>query len=113
LVFHPAKYIAHKNQTSELKGAIKSLKRLYPRIIDAAMYFTIGGLRSKGTVTNRMVLAGAEIATGDSTIDMSEFKSNLLKNVFANQSIDNIVFLNIHAYIHTQQTGEGKTLLSK
>jgi hypothetical protein len=102
-----------KNKTSELKDAIKNLKRLYPELKDAEMYFTIGGLRSGGTVMNQMVLVGAEIATGDSTIDMSEFKSNWLKNVFANQSIDNIVFLNIHEYIHTQQTGEGATLLSK
>lgn len=77
------------------------------------MYFTIGGLRSGGTVTDNMVLVGAEIATGNSNVDVSEFQNNWLKNVFAKQSLDNIVYLNIHEYIHTQQNGGNNRVLNQ
>lgn len=97
-----------KNKTSELNKVVKNLKKLYPELKDAEMYFTIGGLRSGGTVTDNMVLVGAEIATGTPDVDMSEFKRDWLKKVFAKQSLDNIVYLNIHEYVHTQQKG-GKT----
>lgn len=97
-----------KSKTSELTKVVKNLKKLYPELKDAEMYFTIGGLRSGGTVTDNMVLVGAEIATGTPDVDMSEFKRDWLKKVFAKQSLDNIVYLNIHEYVHTQQKG-GKT----
>jgi len=71
------------------------------------MYFTIGGLRSGGTTSDSMVLIGAEIAMGDSTTDVSEMPNKWLKNVFAHQRPDNIVPLNIHEYIHTQQPSHG------
>ncbi|TDQ30263.1 gliding motility protein GldB-related protein [Tenacibaculum caenipelagi] len=96
-----------KNKTPELNKIVANLKKLYPELRDAEMYFTIGGLRSGGTVTNNMVLVGAEIATGTLDVDMSEFKRDWLKKVFAKQSLDNIVYLNIHEYVHTQQK-EGK-----
>ena len=69
------------------------------------MYFTIGGLNAGGTVSGNMVLVGAELAAGIGSTDVSEFKDEWLKGMFANQSLDNIVSLNIHEYIHTQQTG--------
>ncbi|MFC0345944.1 MULTISPECIES: gliding motility protein GldB-related protein [Epilithonimonas] len=102
-----------KNKTAELNNAVENLKKLYPELKDAEMYFTIGGLRSGGTVTDNMVLVGAEIATGNSYVDVSEFQNNWLKNVFAKQSLDNIVYLNIHEYIHTQQNGDRNRVLSQ
>lgn len=102
-----------KNKTKELYEAVQNLKKLYPDLKDAEMYFTIGGLRSGGTVKGNMVLIGAEIATGNPSTDVSEFKGDWLKNVFANQSLDNIVSLNIHEYIHTQQTGSSKRVLNQ
>ncbi len=102
-----------KNKTAELNNAVENLKKLYPELKDAEMYFTIGGLRSGGTVTDHMVLVGAEIATGTSDADVSEFKDNWLKNVFAKQSPDNIVYLNIHEYIHTQQKGDKNRVLNQ
>lgn len=102
-----------KNKAKELNEAIHNLKKLYPDLKEAEMYFTIGGLRSGGTVKGNMVLIGAEIATGNPSTDVSEFKGDWLKNVFANQSLDNIVSLNIHEYIHTQQTGRSKRVLNQ
>jgi len=39
---------------------------------------------------------------------VSEFENDWLKTVFAKQSLDNVVYLNIHEYIHTQQ-GRGSS----
>lgn len=102
-----------KNKTTELNKAVENLKKLYPELKDAEMYFTIGGLRSGGTVTDNMVLVGAEIATGNSSADVSEFQNSWLKNVFEKQSLDNIVYLNIHEYIHTQQNGGNNRVLNQ
>jgi len=102
-----------KHKTAEFEKAIKKLKEIYPDLKPAEMYFTIGGLRSGGTVKDNMVLVGAEIATGNASTDVSEFTSNWLKNVFKEQSLDNIVSLNIHEYIHTQQKTTSSNLLSQ
>ncbi|WP_306351111.1 DUF2268 domain-containing putative Zn-dependent protease [Flavobacterium sp. '19STA2R22 D10 B1'] len=109
-----ANTLSVKKKTADFEKVIENLKRLYPELKDAEMYFTIGGLRSGGTVKGNMVLIGAEIATGDYLTDVSEFKNNWLKNVFAEQSLDNITSLNIHEYIHTQQNeGKGSMLLNQ
>jgi hypothetical protein len=105
--------LAVKEQTDKIERSIKTLKALYPQLKNAKMYFTIGGLRSGGTVKDSMVLIGAEIATGDSTTDVSEFPSKWLAGVFKDQSADNLVSLNVHEYIHTQQNGESNNLLAQ
>jgi len=48
-----------KDKAGELNEAVEKLKQIYPDLKDAEMYFTIGGLRSGGTVTDNMVLVGA------------------------------------------------------
>jgi hypothetical protein len=100
-----------KNKVEEIEKAITHLKKLYPNLKEAEIYFTIGGLRSGGTVKNNMVLVGCEIATGDKTTDVSEFTNSWLKNVFREQSVNNIVSLNTHEYVHTQQKGNDKVPL--
>lgn len=99
-----------KNEVGAINKSIAALKKLYPEMRPAAMYFTIGGLRSGGTTTGDMVLVGAEIATADRYTDASEL-SDWLKNVFRNQQSNNLVSLNIHEYIHTQQKGDDGLLL--
>ena len=96
-----------KKMVGEIEIAIAYLKQMYPQLKEAEMYFTIGGLRSGGTIDGNMSLVGCEIATGNSSTDVSEFKSNWLKDVFKNQSLDNIILVNVHEYIHTQQKGDG------
>lgn len=102
-----------KTKTKELEAGVTRLKQLYPELKDAEMYFTIGGLNAGGTVSGNMVLVGAELATGIGSTDVSEFKDEWLKGMFANQSLDNIVSLNIHEYIHTQQTGYQNRVLNQ
>ncbi len=92
-----------KTRVAEFENSILRLREIYPELRDAVMYFTIGGLRSGGTVSENMSLVGAEIATATPSTDVSDLNNDWLKNVFAGQSLDNIVSLNIHEYIHTQQ----------
>ena len=60
-----------------------------------------------------MVLVGGRIATGNSSTVVSEFNDRWLKDVFSLQQPNNIVPLNIHEYVHTQQIGEAENLLGQ
>jgi hypothetical protein len=102
-----------KSKATEITKSLRNLKKLYPELKEAKMYFTIGGLRSGGTTMEDMVLIGAEIATGNASTDVSEFPDKWLAGVFRSQSEDNIVPLNIHEYVHTQQKGETHNLLGQ
>lgn len=102
-----------KNKVPAIEAAIGRLKALYPEMKPARMFFTVGALRSGGTTSKDMVLIGAEIATGDKNTDASEL-GGWLNGVFKAQDLSNIVALNIHEYIHTQEhQNSGKTLLSE
>ncbi|MEO7215578.1 Ig-like domain-containing protein [Mucilaginibacter sp.] len=105
-----ANTLSVKGQVNLITTAVETLKKMYPEMRPAKMYFTIGGLRSGGTTTGDMVLVGAEIATADNHTDASEL-GDWLKTVFKNQQISNIVGLNIHEYVHTQQKLGGNTVL--
>ncbi len=102
-----------KSKAKSIEKSITRLKTLYPDLREATVYFTIGGLRSGGTTMEDMVLIGAEIATGDASTDVSEFPDKWLAGVFRKQQTLNIVPLNIHEYIHTQQKGEAHNLLGQ
>lgn len=95
---------------------LRKLKRLYPALRPAAIYFTIGGLRSGGTVKDSMVLIGAELATGSAVVDVSEFpaaRQAFLTRFYKTEPYQHIVPLNVHEYVHTQQKGSGNTLLGQ
>ena len=102
-----------RTMASEIDKSIRTLKALYPLLREAKIYFTIGGLRSGGTTTGNMVLIGTEIASGTAATDVSEFPDKWLAGVFKTQDTANIVPLNIHEYVHTQQLGESNSLLSQ
>lgn len=72
------------------------------------MYFTIGALASSGTTNNGLVLIGAELATGTSETDISEFPQHtqvFLARYFKSQPLKNIVVLHVHEYVPTQEKG--------
>lgn len=103
--------LAVKEKVGEFNSAVAQLKKIYPGLKEAGMYFTIGGLRAGGTTQGNMVLVGAEVGTGTPATDVSELQEDWLKALFAGQSLNNIVYLNIHEYIHTQQNGDSKNVL--
>ncbi|NCD70725.1 hypothetical protein [Mucilaginibacter agri] len=105
-----------KTLTTQFDPDLKILRSIYTDLKPATIYFTIGVLNSGGTSGNGMVLIGAELATGNSQVDISELPLNLRNNLsayFASDPFKNIVPLNIHEYVHTQEHGEPYNLLSQ
>jgi hypothetical protein len=69
----------------EIESGVEKLRKIYPALKPADVYFTVGVFRSGGTTSGSSILIGSEI-------------------VFADEQImDNLVFTNVHEYVHTQQ----------
>ncbi len=101
---------------NEIEKGIKQLKRIYPSLKPAKIYFTIGALWSNGTTLGNKVLIGSELAMADKNATTNEFEKDFphLPVYFNTNPIDNLTFLNTHEYIHTQQkTTEGNSLLAQ
>lgn len=99
----------------DLEKGIEKLKNIYPDLKPAQIYFTIGALRTNGTTMDSLVLIGSEIAMTDNNTITSEFPIEISTNrreYFDSNPIDNLVLLNIHEYVHTQQNPIVHNLLS-
>lgn len=102
--------------SQQFSDGITKLKKVYSNLKPAKIYFTIGALRSNGTTMDSLVLIGAELALANEHTVTDEFPDNLshLKSYFESKPSENIVFLNIHEYVHTQQnTTIGENLLAQ
>ena len=91
----------------ELNQGVEKLAALYPDLRPAKVYFTIGCMRTNGTTRDSLVLIGSELAMADKTTDISEFEGRTkdwLENFINTDPIDGLVLLNVHEYVHTQQT---------
>ncbi|MFK7905325.1 MAG: hypothetical protein AB8B69_09385, partial [Chitinophagales bacterium] len=100
----------------DLMKGIEKLRKIYPELRPAKIYFTIGAMRSNGTTLDSLVLIGSEYAMADQNTDSSEFPEAYRaarKTFFDSNPIDNIVLLNIHEYVHTQQKPIVHKLLSQ
>ena len=97
-----------------ISQGIDKLRAVYPNMRPAKMYFTIGSFRTGGTTLDSLVLIGSEIALADSTTVTKEFPENLshLVTYYKTNPKDDLVFLNVHEYIHTQQKEMVFNLLS-
>jgi len=93
----------------ELRDGVSKFEALYPDMKDARIFFSIGALRTNGTIYGGDVLIGAELALADSNTPTGEFPETLghLPAYFSTNPKANIVALNIHEFIHTQQSGSG------
>jgi len=106
-----------KTLSKELEKGILKLKEVYPTLKPAKIYFTVGVFRTNGTTLDSAVLIGSELAMADKSTLTEEFPARtkrFLDNYFSSDPISNIVFLNIHEYVHTQQkTAWGSNLLTQ
>lgn len=102
------------NVSSQLQDGIRKLKSIYPELKPAKIYFSIGAFRTPGTTMDSLVLIGSELAMADTNTVTSEFPENLahLKTYFSTNPNENLVFLNIHEFVHTQQKPRVYNLLS-
>ncbi len=101
---------------ADIAIGISKLKRLYPQLKPAPVYFTMGVFRSGGTVSEGSVLIGSEISMADERTVTSEFPDEFknLNNFFKTNPIKTLVFTNVHEYVHTQQKStEVNTLLGQ
>ncbi|HVU56606.1 MAG TPA: DUF2268 domain-containing putative Zn-dependent protease [Puia sp.] len=89
----------------EIAVDIRKLKKLYPGLRPAQIYFTIGALRSGGTTQGNMVLIGSELALADPHTVTSEFPATFsnLRTFFDSDPPKHVAFTNTHEYVHTQQ----------
>lgn len=103
-----------KDLESELNAGIEKLRSIYPELKPARIYFTIGAMRTSGTVQDSLVLIGSELAMGDNKTDISEFEGNTkewLEGYFGTNPLNSVVLLNVHEYVHTQQNPMPEDLL--
>ena len=104
-----------KTIATELELGIAKFGKLYPELKPADIYFTIGALRTNGTFSDNLVLIGSEFAMADKNTITSEFPENIRmgrRAYFDSNPIENIVLLNIHEYVHTQQKPVAQNLLA-
>ncbi|MDN5204507.1 Ig-like domain-containing protein [Fulvivirgaceae bacterium BMA10] len=99
----------------EIEKGVQNLKGIYPDLKPSTVYYTIGVFRSPGTGLDSLVLIGSEFALGDSNTNTKEFPQELAqaKNYYEINPIENIQFLSVHEYVHTQQKEIVNNLLSQ
>jgi hypothetical protein len=100
---------------TELNEGIEKIKVIYPNLKPAKIYFTVGALRSNGSTLDSLVLIGSELAMADKNTISSEFDGDIAigrRNFFDSNPIQNLVLLNIHEYVHTQQNDQIDNLLA-
>lgn len=94
-----------KTLGNEINQGIEQLRAIYPDLKPAKVYFTVGVFLTGGTTMDSLVLIGSEVSMTNNMTITEEFPEEIahLKPHFANNPIDDIVFLNVHEFVHTQQ----------
>jgi hypothetical protein len=100
---------------ADLTEGVTRLKAIYPELRPAKIYFTMGAMRSNGTTLDGLVLIGSEFAMADKNTVTTEFPEWLqgLRAFFDRDPINDLVLLNVHEYVHTQQGPMVDSLLSQ
>lgn len=111
---------ANMLRAPEMAGAIEAgiaqLGHLYPDLRPADLYFTVGCFRTNGTTLDSIVLIGAELAMAGPEVNLNEWPERMdaLRPYMESSPINDLVFLNVHEFVHTQQpTKRGYDLLSQ
>ena len=99
---------------AEIIEGIKKFQTIYPDLTPSTIYYTMGVFRSPGTGFDDIVLIGSEFALGDKETNTDELpeKFNHIKKYYHTNPVENIQFLNVHEYVHTQQNEMVYNLLS-
>src|SRR5215203_2225724 len=100
----------------ELETGVRKFRKVYPNLKPAQIYFTIGALRTNGTTIDSLVLIGSEFTMADKHTISTEFPEEVKTSrqaFFYSNPIKNLVLLNIHEYVHTQQKPMVHNLLSE
>lgn len=90
-------------QFDEIENQVDALRRLYPDLKPAPIYFTVGHFRSNGTIQDSIVLIGCEMALADTTVQIDELPAGTQEFYQTYNPIDDLPLLCVHEYVHTQQ----------
>ncbi|MEM6797541.1 MAG: hypothetical protein AAF725_26470, partial [Acidobacteriota bacterium] len=92
-----------------LQEGIEQLRKVYPGLSPATIYFTVGALRSNGTFMDGDLLIGSELAFATDRTVSHELTEDLphLPAFFSTNPKEQVVPLVLHEYIHTQQQRDG------
>lgn len=99
----------------EIQKGLEKVKQLYPDLKPNKIYFTIGALRTGGTYLDSLALIGSEMAFADEHTVATEFPVAIQKGrqtYFYQNPIDDVVFLAVQEFVHTQQKPFVHNLLS-
>lgn len=95
-----------------INANIQKLKKAYPDLRPAAIYFSVGAFRTGGTTQRNKVLIGSELSLADKTTMIDELPS-WRQSFYKNQNpLNELPLLCTHEYIHTQQKEIVENLLS-
>ncbi len=109
---YPRYWQSHRTNTlrvgelsARITTGITAFRALYPEGRPADVYFAIGVFRTPGTIHEGRVLIGAELALADPQTVTTELPPRLanLASYVARDPIAQVVPLNVHEYVHTQQ----------
>ncbi|MEM8489118.1 MAG: hypothetical protein AAF564_26465 [Bacteroidota bacterium] len=98
----------------KINAGVEKLRAIYPTLQPARVYFTMGALMTNGMTLDDVVFIGSEVAMADSAVVTDELPGRLGENLrvyFDANPITHIAFLNVHEYVHTQQSAFGNTLV--
>jgi Bacterial Ig-like domain len=87
---------------TEIEAGIQQLQNIYPELRESVIWFSIGALRSNGTIDGNHVLISAEMAVTDQAINTSELPEALQAYYGRYQPRATIALLCTHEYVHTQ-----------
>lgn len=99
----------------QIEQVVGRLQALYPALRPATLYFTVGALMTGGTTLDSLVLIGSEIALTDSTAvtdELPDWLGENLRRYFDTNPVEDVLLLNAHEYVHTQQGPFGADLLA-
>lgn len=105
-----------KQYAAEIQKGIDGFKKLYPDYKPAKVYFEIGVFRTPGTALDSVIMIGAEMAMGDENTVVEELPEsmNYVKAYLKGNPVQDLAFLNVHEYVHSQQNAiSGYDLLSQ
>lgn len=88
------------NHKKDLEDIFVLYKKIYPSFIEPEVYFTIGILKTGGTISINKIFIGTEMTLADSTVDSSELIP-FFKNYF--QHNKNFIQMVAHETTHIQQ----------
>lgn len=111
-----ARTLTSQLRAKTLGPEISKVTRLYPEAVPASLYFVVGCMNSGGTTSEHNIFIGTEFSLGDSQVDTSELPAGLgnwLRKYYSTRPAETLDLLNTHEYVHTQQTGPGKTLVAQ